>query len=271
MSQFFSGKRFSLLLNKYIRDNRQSLVGAAVIVLACQLLFAVFIIYPSLPSTVMSGRVALYMIQGCLFWSYFTWQQTNEINTKEKAMSLCLLPASLFEKMFLLWLITGLGFFCYFNLSFYLIDRCGTFYVNHHQWTANELRQIREWGMPLTIQPFDFTVIKDYYYCLFLSPLVLLCSFTFKRYTIVFTLLTIGLFVLCLLILNGSHIHSLINEKDIGSKFPLGNIIVHHRGSEYQDIVPPEPIGILLRWGVTALLIFLWYATAYFRLKEREV
>lgn len=274
MNQSFSVKRFSLLLKKYILDNRQSLIGSAAIVLVITCFFSVLIGYSGLPDHVKDFRIALFINLYTILGGFFTWQQTNEFNNKQRVLALLLVPASQLEKFLVLFTITSLCFGGYYLVIFSGIDLIGTYYVNNREWSVRDLNYIRLENMKLPIGYFNvssiFTNYSNYTFLL-INPIILVCVLSFRRYSIVFTMLTIFFLVYGLALIYRYNLFDLIDTAQIDGVLPLSDIRVHDKLHNFRDIFPAQPIGSLIRWITICIVVIGWYATAYFRLKEREV
>ena len=272
MNQIFSFKRFRLLLSKYIRDNRQSLVGAAAIVLAFHVLGGLFIIRNSLPGDFMVGRYQVFYMVSLPFWGFFTWHQANEYNNREKAMSLLLIPASQVEKSLVIWLITGFCFQSWFLINFYFMDLIGTYTINHRVWSQEELSQIQKQQELLPIKTFDITTTFRNYFILLVHPLVLVSTMFFKRYTVIFSLLVAFTIFFSVIFINQFVFDYLTGGVMSHSRFPFESVMVRQSSSSLRrEVDVPQQTSLLIRWSVASLLAISWYASAYFRLKEREV
>lgn len=272
MNQIFSFNRFRLLLTKYIRDNRQSLVGAAAIVLAFHVLGGLFIIFNSFPNDFMVGRNQVFYMVSLPFWGFFTWHQANEYNKREKAMSLLLIPASQVEKSVVIWFITGFCFQSWFLLNFYFMDLIGTYTINHKVWSQEELSQIRRQQVILPIKTFDITTTFRNYFILLVHPLVLVSTMFFKRYTVIFSLLVAFTIFFGVIFINQLVFDYLTGEIIFHFRFPFESVSVRQSSSStLREVDIPQQTSLLIRWSVASMLAILWYAAAYFRLKEREV
>jgi hypothetical protein len=275
MNQTFSLARFGRLLRKYLQDNRTSLLtgmGAVLVILAT---VAFFIIYTDYPSRVDNRRLISFLMILLVLWPLFTVQVTAVYNKREEGINALMLPASLFEKWLLLWLITGLGFLAWYTLCATLVDAVGTYYVNHRTWDPAVLKFLIRSKEPLQLDLIDYSILNEspiWAVWVLIHPFALAASLLFRRYTLV-----VGVFVGLVLFGGGLLVNSQILQSVVGSDqlinpIPFGGLTVNRLSeSQSRNLELPQPLGNLIRYGVCILAIALLYAVAFFRLKEREI
>lgn len=279
MNQTFSLSRFGRLLRKYFSDNRGQLLAGLALLIGSILALAV-LFYSSLPFAVDRNRAIHCFFVGLTAWYIFTWQQTDVLNHKERALNYLLQPASRLEKFILLWLVSGLGFLVIYTLLFTVIDSLGVAYVNGRQWTPYQLAQIKMMGNVLSLKPF---YQSDNFWppaqILVLTGLLHPFSIAFLLFVKRYSLPLVGVLIIVLLaagyFLNSYVLHWLLNTPERLSAMPFESVGVDAPTSVgigiSRKIPPPQPIGNQLRYAVGIIAVVLLYITAYFRLKEREV
>lgn len=277
MNQTFSAARFGRLLRKFLRDNGWgllSMVGVLFVILAVSMSFMV---YKNPPNSVEGSRLIGFLALSLVLWPLFTHQIAADYNNREQALTALMLPASLFEKWLLLWVVTGLGFVLCFFSFFWLIDAVGTYYVNHREWPQVTLDYFKQRHISRTIDRVDFTeLIKTPIWAvwLLLHPFTLAATLLFRKYT-----LAIGVFVGVLIFgavfsLNESYIQLMLGESvEVVNAFPFtGFWVMKETASGPSHLLAlPQPISNIIRWSVGVAAVVILYAVAYFRLKEREV
>ncbi len=277
MNQTFSSARFGRLLRKYWQDNRTELLTQAATLFVIMAASMLFLGYNGTPESADHSRgVALFLIS-LVACPLFTVQVASVYNKREQGISAFLLPASLFEKWLLLWLITGLGFVACFLGSFHLIDAVGTYYVNHREWPKETLLFFRKNAMPLTLDYFAYKNLHQYpiwAVWVLLHPFTLMATLLFRRYTLVTGVLVgFGLFLAALLI--NPILSKLLINQDIMvmNAFPYTGFTVSKEGiygtERYLSL--PQPLGDIIRWTTGITAVTLLYVIAYVRLKEREI
>gem|GEM_PF-2360453 len=277
MNQTFSSARFGRLLRKFFRDNGWSLVsmvGVLFVILAVSLSLMV---YKNPPNSVESSRLVGFLGLSLVLWPLFTHQIAADYNNRDQALSTLMLPASLFEKWLVLWVVSGLGFVLCFFSFFTLIDAIGTYYVNHRDWPQATLDYFTQRHISRTIDRVDFTELRKtpiWAVWLMLHPFTLAATLLFRKYT-----LAIGVFVGILLFgavftLNQYYVQLMLDESvTVNNVFPFAGfgVMKETASGPFHYLTLPQPIGNIIRWTVGIAAVGLLYAVAYFRLKEREV
>ena len=278
MNQTFSTARFGRLLRKYFTDNRGALLANAGLLIGGLFVASVFA-YQGSPGSVTEMRSVLFFVLGWPCWYVFTVQQINVLNQKERAMNYLMQPASQFEKIGLIWLISGVGFVLIFTSVFALSDSVGVWFVNHRDWSPEQIDMIKRQGGLFTLQPF---FVDDH----FGNIPAQLWAFTalLHAFTMAFALLIrhntlplVAVIAFGLLIFshlgNNFLLHSLTGSGWISSVSPFAQATAQSPVNQYdyRTIALPQPIGDQLRYAVGVVAVVLLYITAYVRLREREV
>jgi hypothetical protein len=277
MNQTFSLGRFGRLLRNYFTNNQGQLLTNLTL-LTSVMLVGFVLIYSEVPPEIESLRSPLCLILGWAAWYVFIWQQTDVLNHKERAITYLLQPASGFEKILLLWLISGVGFVLVYGLLFSFFDAIAVAFVNQREWTADQLSEIKMRGGLTTLVPvyqttqFSAPLIILVYTAL-LHPFALAFLLTVRRYNLAlvavlaFVLITAGFF------LNTFLIHRVVNMTSAVSGYmPFGEVVLRSPDeATYRYLNLPQPVGNKIRYVVGILAVVLLYITAWFRLKEREV
>lgn len=275
MNQTFSLSRFGRLLRTYLADNRGVLFVNFLLLVGILSVLSLFF-YASYPDDVDRNRYLIHFLIGWAAWFVFTGQQVAVVNEKEQGIAYLLRPASLLEKYLLIVLISGGGFLLVYLAVFTLVDALGVSYVNHRDWTPNQLLQIRSMGGRLHIEPFYLSEMLNgipkaiWVFTALLHPLTLAFTLLIRR----FTLPLVAVVVLTLAVIgtlgNDYFMNGLFDGVEIHSNLPFSNAVVI-REHNARPIEMPQPIGNQIRYAVGLMAVLILYITAYFRLKEREV
>ena len=278
MNQTFSWVRFGRLLYKYFTDNRGQLLANVGLLIGILLIADVFS-YQGWPGAVTNMRALVFFLVGWPCWYVFTVQQINVLNQRERAMNFLLQPASQFEKIALIWLVSGLGFAVVYGLTFTLFDSIGTWIVNHRDWSPKQLDVIRRQGGMFELKPFLVDANTNNVPAQLWAFTTLLHSFTLafalfvRRYTlpvvvvIAFGIITFGYLG------NNYLLHLLTGSDWISSVSPFEKAAAQSPLNQYsyRTLELPQPLSDQLRYTVGIIAICLLYITAFVRLKEREV
>ncbi|GAB4043680.1 hypothetical protein [Spirosoma litoris] len=278
MNQIFSASRFGRLLRKYFTDNRGQLLANMGLLVGCLLVLGI-IVYRGWPSEVKETRTILFFMLGWPCWYIFTAQQITIINQKERAINYLMQPASQFEKIALVWLISGVGFILCYVLLFFCLDTVGVSFVNNRNWSPVQLGMIRDQGGLFNITSFfDDLSIRDvrkemWVFTALLHSFTMAFALLIRRYTLpLVVILAFGLLWVGVMS-NNFLLQSLTGSDTIRSSFPFAEGFAESPIQKYQyrKIQLTSSIGSQLRYIVGFTAVVLLYITAYVRLKEREV
>jgi hypothetical protein len=278
MNQIFSIARFGRLLRKYFTDNRGQLLANAGLLIGGLFVGSVFA-YQGWPGSVAEMRTALFFVLGWPCWYVFTVQQINVLNHKERAMNYLMQPASQFEKIGLIWLISGVGFVLVFASVFALSDSVWVWVVNHRDWSPDQVAVIKRQGGFFTLKPFFADARFGNIPAQLWAFTALLHAFTMAFALLIRhnTLPLVAVIAFGLLIFshlgNNFLLHSLTGSDLINSIVPFSQATAQSlvKQYDYRTIELPQPVGDQLRYAVGVVVVALLYITAYVRLKEREV
>ena len=278
MNQTFSIARFGRLLRKYFTDNRGQLLANIGLLIGGLFVLVVFA-YQGSPGSVMQTRSILFFLLGWPCWYVFTVQQITLLNQKERAINYLLQPASQFEKILLVWLISGMGFIVVYVTVFTLLDTIGIWVVNHRDWTPEQLSMIRHQGGLFQIKSFfEEESLTDlprqlWVFTALLHSFTLAFSLLVRRYTLPLVVV-IAFALLIFSYLGNNHLlYLLTGSGSIKSVAPFAQATAESPAHTYQyrTVELPQPLGNQIRYAVGIIAVILLYITAYFRLKEREV
>lgn len=278
MNQTFSLNRFGRLLRKYFTDNRGQLLANLGLLIGGLSVASMFA-YQGVPGAVTDARMLVFFLLGWPCWYVFTVQQITVLNQKERAMNHLLQPASQFEKIALIWLISGIGFVLAYVSIFYVFDSVGVWFVNQRDWSPEQLKRIYWQGGMFELTSFFATKGPGRIPPQLWAFTVLLHSFTMafalliRRHTlpvvvvIAFALITFGFLG------NNYLLHALTGSDSITSVSPFFDARAESplNQYDYRRVDLPQPLSNQLRYSVGIIAIVLLYITAYVRLKEREV
>lgn len=275
MNQTFSLSRFGRLLRTYLSDNRGALLVNFLLLVGILSVLSIFF-YRNYPDDVDRNRYLIHFLIGWAAWFVFTGQEVAVLNEKELGIAYLLRPASLFEKYLLIVLISGVGFILVYLAIFTLVDALGVSYVNHRDWTPDQLFRIRSMGGRLHIEPFYLSeTLTDipkaiWVFTALLHPLTLAFTLLIRR----FTLPLVAVVVMALAVIgtlgNDYFMNGLFDGVEIHSSLPFSNAVAI-RDNNARQIALPQPVGDQIRYTVEIMVVVLLYITAYFRIKEREI
>lgn len=272
MNQFFSFKRFYLLVLNHWAENKRryglSIVAILGILIAW---FVLAILVDSEDAMVKEIQHVTFFMFLFTIGAFYSSQYFRELGSREKGSNFLLLPASTFEKVLCSLLYSVFLFFAVFTLLFYIAD---TLMVG----VANMLP---EEGRPRKIEvanvfrvnlfsgnsAFTFNLLLFYFS---IQAAFLLGSVYFHKYRFVKTIITgfaFGFFIFCLLYF----LYVQLLPRGEYFEGGLTNYRVYVDGVNDYLVSLPKWIGEIMKYMVMyAIAPFFWLVT-YFRLKEKQV
>lgn len=278
MNNFFSIQRFSMLLNKHHKDQLKTnlLSMAVVLALVCVLLgLSAYSHRQGIIDTKIQEAVfSFFLFMGVLI---YTSRIFAELGNKKKAIQVLLLPASHFEKFLVAWVSSYLVFPLVFTACYLAVDLLVLNITKSLSGTDNQL------FTPFAEDTKLLTLMVSY---TMLHALAFLGAIFFNRMHLVKTGLVTFIFCLFLFLVN-KPIVSLIFKRDVSLSVPFAAVSLRNGGSIIAVSASDKEIDELksknlkgVSFDVHSLQIvrsmiftaaFLLWATAYFKLKEKQV
>ncbi|MET0464830.1 MAG: hypothetical protein ABW007_16830 [Chitinophagaceae bacterium] len=273
MNQFFSFRRFSLLVSKHWADNKKryllSVTGFA-------LLLIVWFIFTILvdPHTPMQQEIQILTFFFSLFGTgaFYASQYFRDLGSRAKGINFLLVPASAFEKILCSILFTLVIFFSVFTAVFYLVDILMVTISNQFTAAHDPLRQESVINVfRAAILPFDeMSTLNVLLIFAAVQSIFLLGSVYFAKYSFIKTIISsfvVFFLLFCLIYLLYEH---LMPRGGYVDGF-LTSYRVTVNGTDDHLVRVPNWIGdvvhFMLVYGITP---FLW-VVSYYRLKEKQV
>ena len=123
MNQFFSFKRFSLLVMKHWADNRKRYGLSALAFIGLLITWFVFTMLTGMDDYPM-GKAAqqiTFFLSLFAVGTFYASQYFRDLGSRSKGINFLLVPASVFEKLLCSVLYTVVLFFVVFVTAFYLV------------------------------------------------------------------------------------------------------------------------------------------------------
>jgi hypothetical protein len=271
MNQFFSFKRFSLLISKHWAENKKRYGLSVLAIIGLLITWFVFILMTD-PGELMEEDVQQVTFFMALFavGAFYASQYFRHLGSREKGSNFLLVPASAFEKLLCALVYAVFFFFIAFVAAFYLVDVLMVAIAN--ALSADEVIS----GKTEIANVFDVNLfpgqgefnINLLVFFFSVQSIFLLGSIYFKKYSFVKTI--IGGFIGCFIIF-------LVMYFLFTNVLPSGDFIsgltsyrVHVDGINDHVVEVPTWITDILRVAFYAIAPFGWIVT-YFRLKEKQV
>lgn len=269
MNQFFSFRRFRLLVWKHWADNKKRYGLSVLAFIGLLITWFVFTMLAGFDRP-MAAEMQMITFYLSLFamGTFYTSQYFSDLGSRPKGINFLLVPASAFEKLLCSLLFTVILFFAVFLTAFYLVDTVMVAVAS----------SFTDGQKPAVLNIFNVVVVpvnldSTVNFLLFFFAVhaaFLLGSVYFEKFSFVKTIIScfVGGFLIFLLIyfLNTQ----LLPEGD----YPLGFLTsyrVRVDGVNDRLVQLPHWTGRVLRFLVLYTIApFLWIVT-YYRLKEKQV
>lgn len=272
MNQFFSFKRFSLLVAKHWADNKKRYLLSVIAFIGLLIAWFVFTMLVD-SSTPMGKELQILTFFFSLFavGSFYANQYFRDLGSRAKAINFLLVPASAFEKILCSLLYTVILFFIVFTSAFYLVDVLMvavakgflmTDIPNKETELLNVFQAARlplEGESTLNILLIFFTIQSTF----------LLGSVYFAKYSFIKTIISdfvVFFIIFCFLFF----LYDLMPKGEFVTGFLSSYRIENNGKDDYLVRIPGWPGQILYYMLMYGIAPFLWIVT-YFRLKEKQV
>lgn len=270
MNQFFSFKRFSLLVLKHWADNKKRYGLSLLAFIGLLITWFVFTMLTRFDEVPMGTPVQYVTFFLALFGvgSFYASQYFRDLGSRAKGINFLLVPASAFEKLLCSLLYSVLLFFVVFTACYYLVDVlmvaiAKTFPGNKKPAVVNVFEIILlRFNRDSTINflLFFFSV----------QSVFLLGSVYFEKYSFIKTIIcgfVAGFILFCFMYFFNEQ---LLPDGDYPKGF-LTSYRVRVDGVNDKLVEVPRWIGEVFRFLIMyAVAPFFWIVT-YYRLKEKQV
>ena len=273
MSQFFSFKRFALLVVKHWADNKKRYGLSVLAFVGLLITWFVFTILTRLdiPMGREVQRVTFFLSLFAV-GTFYASQYFADLGSRAKGINFLLVPASAFEKLLCSLLYTVLLFFAVFTAAFYLVDVLMVAVVNTISGTGKlvDKTQVTNVFNVIIVRFNKDSTINFLLFFFSVQSAFLLGSVYFEKYSFIKTIICgfVAAFVLfCLMYFFNEQ---LLPEGDYPRGF-LTAYRVYVDGTHDRLVQVPRWIGEVFRFLVMySVAPFLWIVT-YCRLKEKQV
>lgn len=274
MNQFFSFRRFSLLVLKHWADNRKRYGLSALAFIGLLITWFVFTMLTEMDPKPM-GRGAqqvTFFLSLFAVGTFYASQYFRDLGSRSKGINFLLVPASAFEKLLCSILYTVVLFFVVFVAAYYLVDVLMVAIANSlplDNATGEKASVINVFKITLVRFNRDST-INFLLFFFSVQSVFLLGSVYFEKYSFIKTIIAgfVGGFLLfCLMYF---FTQKLLPDGGYPSGF-LTAYRVHVDGINDHLVQVPRWIGEVFRFLMMySIAPFFWIVT-YFRLKEKQV
>jgi hypothetical protein len=268
MNQFFSGKRFTLLVAKHWADNKKRYGLSVLAFIGLLIAWFVFVILIE-ENNPMDHDIqqVTYFLSLFAVGTFYASQYFRDLGSKAKGINFLLVPASAFEKILCSLLYTVIFFFITFTAVFYLVDFLMVIVSNTFAGTDVTVTNI------FNVILFQFSgdlTVRFLFFFFSIQSAFLLGSVYFEKYSFIKTIIIgfVGFFILfCLMYL----LYDFLLPKGEYHNGFFTSYRVYIDGVNDHLVQVPRWIGnvfsILIMYAIAP---FLWIVS-YYRLKEKQV
>ncbi|RYZ30012.1 MAG: hypothetical protein EOO10_04345 [Chitinophagaceae bacterium] len=274
MNQFFSFKRFTLLVIKHWADNKKRYGLSMLAFIGLLITWFVFTMLTGMDDTPM-GRGAqqiTFFLSLFAVGTFYASQYFRDLSSRAKGINFLMVPASAFEKLLCSLLYSVLLFFIVFTAAFYLVDFLMVAIANTLPGSETPAQKVSVINVfKVIILRFNKDSTVNFLLFFFsVQSVFLLGSVYFEKYSFIKTIISgfVGAFILfCFMYFFTEY---LLPDGD----YPMGFLTayrVYVDGVRDQLIQIPHWIGDVFRFlAMYGIAPFLWIVT-YYRLKEKQV
>ncbi|HEY0058019.1 MAG TPA: hypothetical protein VGB56_02730 [Flavisolibacter sp.] len=267
MNQFFSFKRFSLLVLKHWADNKRRY---SLSVLALTGLLTGWFVLMMLGE---SGNPMNEEIQRAAYFfflfaagAFYASQYFGDLGSKGKGSNFLLVPASSFEKLLCAVLFAVLLFFVAFTAVFYLVDVVMVNIANSY-WADSGKVPVTNILKATVLEFNDGWAMRLLLLYIPVQSAFLLGSVYFERYSFIKTI--ISGFAAFLIVFG--LVYLLYSQFDPWQNIPEGALASSGADPDEYPVPVPAWIGKTYRFIVMYAFAPFFWIVAYYRLKEKQV
>ncbi len=276
MNQMFNFQRWNLLIAKHWADNRKRYSLSIIAFVGLLLVWFLFVAISDPVDPFAPGlQQVTYFFSLFLVGPFYASQYFRDLGSRPKGINYLLTPASVFEKFLCGWLYALVLFFVVFTALFYLVDVIVVSLANmfHASYVtpadgviAKKAEVVNVFTMGGDREPVSLYLLLIY---MAVQSAALLGSVYFSQYSYIKTAITICLLFILLYIIESWFSRNLMPQGVIRNEFTFYQVKVDEDTSKLVTLPKwvGTIIGVLLQFGFPPI----FWASTYFRLKEKEV
>lgn len=271
MNQFFSFKRFSLLVFKHWSDNKKRYVLSVIAFIGLLITWFVFTLLIDSKPMEKDMQLGTFLFSLFAVGTFYASQYFRDLGSRAKGINFLLVPASAFEKILCSLLYTVVLFFVVFIAAFYAADILMVTIANSFVATddPDSIRGVLNIFDAASL-PFDGNLTINILLIFFaIQSVFLLGSVYFEKYSFIKTVIC-GFVVFFILFFIVFLLYDLMPEGEYASGFLTSYRIDNDGKDDYLVRLPGwlgQTLYYVLMYGIAP---FLWIVT-YYRLKEKQV
>src|SRR5690606_20815835 len=260
MENIFSPARFGSLLNKHIRAHLRTYLMSLIVFGAAILAIFIFLVSNSnILSLSLGSQFAVCSISLLLGMFIFTGNIFSDYNHSRSAFTATMLPASIFEKYLLYWLVSLIGF-TIFALGVYHLSQ--GIILEYIKTQGAETTRFFVWNEVKNSLPFKWILI------IYLSvhSIAFLGAISFRKKTVIITALVSFAIIAAYVYLNYRLSLAVLNGNSVPFPFVPAGIQTVDGWAQIERSNSELWATITL-----SVIIILFWICVFFKLKERQV
>ncbi|HTH81321.1 MAG TPA: hypothetical protein VL490_00210 [Mucilaginibacter sp.] len=259
MNNSFSIKRFTLLFKKHSIEHAKTYLLSTTVLAGIIAVLLGFFSYSNDGRLPVQAQAVLFIYTIAGAGGIFASLSFADLGNKRKATQVLTLPASHFEKYLVAWIYSFIIYLLVFLGVFYIVD-----------WTVIELStpppNIK--NTLLDITNFDQPAWIGFVVFALLHGFAIWGSVFFEKMHFIKTAFVFFLYMIALLLINEPLIHVVIGKKYIhGAAFGPLYFMENNQHWRIQSTAAMDIFSISVLFGI----VVLFWITAFFRLKEKEI
>ncbi|MBS1915732.1 MAG: hypothetical protein JST87_05605 [Bacteroidetes bacterium] len=256
MNELFNGRRFMKLFIKHTADHYKNYIMSLLVLAGVMIVGGSFFAYMFPWSIDLGFQQAMFGALLLLAGTIFTSTIFSDLGEKRKSIPMLTLPATPLEKFLVGWVYSYLLFIILFTAIFYIVL---SVLLNVQSWHHYNMEIL-----PL-FQEKNFIVLLIFS---LLHAFTIYGAILFEKWHFIKTGFIFFIFFIVIVFLNSILLKGLLGA-EIFPAIPFTRVGVGVRGASYQVIVDANKSAWVII--IIVMITFLFWAAAYFRLKEKQV
>jgi len=258
MNNIFNLNRFLLLFKKHTIEHGKTYLLSIAVLTGIIALILGFVAYSN------GGRLAV-QLQALMFiyfiafaGSIFTSLSFTELGDKRKATGVLTLPASHFEKYLVSWLYSYIIFQLVFLGVFYTVDWVVISVSEPPAGYSNQLINVFDMDQQATVGFLLYALLHAFN---------IWGAIFFEKMHFIKTAFVFFIYYIAILLINNPFIRLITGVKGLES-VAFGRLFIP--GKEYYRVIPTDSMDNT-NLVVLAIIVIIFWISAFYRLKEKEI
>jgi hypothetical protein len=256
MNNTFNSGRFARLFVKHTTEHYKGYLMSLTVLFGVMLLGASFLVYLINAPIDLGLQTALFVGIMLLSGTIFTSTVFSDFGDRKKAGSALMLPASHFEKYLVAWFYSFIGFLVCYLACFYLVDWLA---INAKHYPGQQT---------VMLNVFSSYIILCFLMFAFMHAVTLWGAIFYNKLHFVKTAFAFFIGIALLMIINKGMLGYLVGRNALTTP-PFGALKIMEHNREINVFIAGDDGGFVI-WVLFALAFIFW-AAAYYRLKEKQV